>query len=330
MSSPTWRPVFDQERTRRSPPLHITLSTVLSTWPAWFWASMFFQLIICGLRRAISREEESSNYLIAELQPGRYGKDPAFAFSIREPGGGRNAGPSIPGPPLVLTRGQPVSITVFNRLAEETSVHWHGIELESYYDGIPGWSGSGKHIAPAIPPGGSFVAEFTPPRAGTFIYHTRIDDIRQVSSGLYGPLIVLDPDKSFQSDTDRILLLSVQGPSDNTPILLNGSLQPEPIEFHAGQKYRLRLINITPHDPRLRVSLLSGEGLAVWRPVAKDGADLPPAQATARRAQQVVSVGETYDFEFQPAEIGDLQLEIFRPARTSSPESRMEVAVRVR
>ncbi len=272
--------------------------------------------------------------LIAELQPGRYGKDPGFGFALREAGDSRKAAVSIPGPPLVLTRGQPVSITILNRLTEETSVHWHGIELESYYDGIPGWSGNGKHIAPAIPPGGSFAAEFTPPRAGTFIYHTHIDDIRQVSSGLYGPLIVLDPGKSFEPDADRILLLSVQGPSDNTPILLNGSLQPEPIEFHAGQKYRLRLINITPHDPLLKVSLLSKEGLAMWRPIAKDGADLPSVQGTARSAQQLVSVGETYDFEFESAEAGDLRLEIFRPARSNAspsiPESRMEVAVRVR
>jgi hypothetical protein len=33
---------------------------------------------------------------------------------------------------------------------------------------------------------------------------------------------------------------------------------------------------------------------------AKDGAELPPAQATLRSANQVISVGETYDFEFEP------------------------------
>jgi hypothetical protein len=35
--------------------------------------------------------------------------------------------------------------------------------------------------------------------------------------------------------------------------------------------------------------------------VARDGADLPPAQATLRRANQLVGVGETFDFEWIPA-----------------------------
>src|SRR4029077_15816230 len=49
------------------------------------------------------------------------------------------------GNPLVLTRGEPAEIKVVNRLKEPTTVHWHGIELESYYDGVPGWSGTSRH-----------------------------------------------------------------------------------------------------------------------------------------------------------------------------------------
>jgi FtsP/CotA-like multicopper oxidase with cupredoxin domain len=260
--------------------------------------------------------------LVAELLPGRYGKDPGFGFALQE---GALAVPqgsaSIPGPPLVLARGQAVSITVVNRLPEPTSVHWHGIELESYYDGIAGWSGSPGHTAPLIAPGSSFVAEFTPPRAGTFIYHTHIDDVRQLSYGLYGAIVVLEPGQSFDQVTDRIMLISVRGPTDNSSTLLNGSLEPEPIELRAGVKYRFRFINITPHDPMLTVSLLSGASPVGWRAIARDGADLPPAQATPRPAQQIISVGETYDFEFQPTSAGDLRLEIFRPARILYPES---------
>jgi len=66
------------------------------------------------------------------------------------------------------------------------------MELESYYDGIAGWSGTQGHTAPMIEPGASFVVKFTPPTAGTFIYQTHLDEIRQLSSGLYGPLIVLE------------------------------------------------------------------------------------------------------------------------------------------
>jgi len=268
--------------------------------------------------------------LVAQLQPGRYGRDPGFAFALHEGSGEAEQGSGrIPGPPIVLTRGQTVEITVVNKLPEPTSVHWHAMELESYYDGIAGWSGTPGHIAPLILPGASFVAKFTPPRAGTFIYHTHIDDIRQLSSGLYGAIIVLEPGQSFDPVTDRMMLLSVRGPSDNTPILLNGSAEPGPIELKEGLKYRFRFINITPHDPRLTVSLLSSSSLVSWRAIAKDGADLPAPQATLRPARQTVSVGETYDFEFEPKSTADLRLEIFRPARRSSPESQILVPVRV-
>jgi hypothetical protein len=91
---------------------------------------------------------------------------------LREQGGGQTAGVSAPGPALVLTRGEPIAIRVANRLSEPTSVHWHGIELQSYYDGVAGWTGHQKQVTPMIQPGKSFTVYFNPPRAGTFIYHT--------------------------------------------------------------------------------------------------------------------------------------------------------------
>src|SRR5262249_3949623 len=56
----------------------------------------------------------------------------------------------IPGTPLTLTRDVPTNITVVNHLREPTAVHWHGIELESYWDGVAGWSGAGAQLAPSI------------------------------------------------------------------------------------------------------------------------------------------------------------------------------------
>jgi len=165
------------------------------------------------------------------------------------------------------------------------------------------------------------VARFTPPRAGTFIYHSHIDDVRQLSSGLYGPLIVLEPGQSFDSETDRIMLLSSGGLAYDASLLLNGSAHPEPIELRAGTKYRFRFINIMAPNPPLAVSLLSGDAPVSWRATAKDGADLPSGQATTRPTQQVIAVGETYDFEFQPKLPGELRLDIFRRAILVTPES---------
>jgi hypothetical protein len=215
---------------------------------------------------------------------------------------------------LVLRKGEPVAITVVNHLKEPTAVHWHGIELESFSDGVPGWSGTPGKIMPPIQPGDSFVAEFVPPRAGTFIYHTHSNEQLQMGAGLYGALLVVDPATPFDPAAERIILLGGGGPADSMPTfgspgLVNGSADPEPMVLDAGTTYRLRLININP-DWRVIFSLMSDSALAVWRPVAKDGADLPAALSTPRPAYLLTGPGETADFAFTPARPGELRLEV--------------------
>jgi hypothetical protein len=140
---------------------------------------------------------------------------------------------------------------------------------------------------------------------------------------------VLEPGQFLDPETDRIMLLSVRGPSDNTPILFNGDADPGAIVLKQGVKYRFRFINITPHDPLLKVSLLAGASPVTWRAIAKDGADLPIPQATDRPARQIVSVGETYDFEFEPRSATELRLEVFRPARAAVAQSQIVVPIHV-
>jgi len=219
---------------------------------------------------------------------------------------------TVPGPPLVLVQGEPVEITVVNQLQEPTAIHWHGIELDSYYDGVPGWGGTREMVTPAIEPGQSFVARFVPPRAGTFIYHTHWHNFLQLTGGLYGPLIVLRPGQTLDPETDKTMTISLGGAFDlKSPVLLNGSAQPEPLRLKVGAKYRFRFINISASG-NYQVSLLAGASPVRWRAVAKDGADLPPAQVVEQEARQGVGVGETYDFEFEPAAKGDLRLEVLR------------------
>jgi FtsP/CotA-like multicopper oxidase with cupredoxin domain len=222
--------------------------------------------------------------------------------------------PPVPGAPLVLTRGEPTEITVVNQLHEQTSVHWHGIELESYSDGVPGWSGDSPQMTPPIPPGGSFVARMTPPRAGTFIYHTHWHDVPQLTSGLYGPLIVVEPGQKFDPAVDKIFIIGREGPDESvSPLLLNGSAQPPPLVLKAGTKYRLRFINIGTNDS-VEVVMLPTDGKATsWRAVAKDGWTLPPHQATLRPASQPITLGEAYDFEFVPDHAGELILQVNLP-----------------
>ncbi|HEX6133857.1 MAG TPA: multicopper oxidase domain-containing protein [Longimicrobiales bacterium] len=249
--------------------------------------------------------------LIAQAQPGRYGLLPALGFVIQEGDVPAADSVAVPGPPLVLVRDQPVRIMVVNRLSEATSVHWHGIELESYYDGVSGWSGEDDRIAPHIAPGDSFEVRFTPPRAGTFIYHTHFDEERQLSSGMYGPIIVLEPGRRYEPETDRVWVLSQNGPSDEVRVALNGAAEPV-LDMQENRRYRIRLINISPNVP-LTLTVLADSTPVVWRMVAKDGADLPAAQLRTQSAVQRIGVGETYDFELTPVRSGELVLRATNP-----------------
>ena len=213
------------------------------------------------------------------------------------------------GPPIVVTRGEPVEITVVNHLAEPTTIHWHGLELDSYYDGVVG-GGDGNQVTPAIQPGGSFVARFTPNRAGTFIYHTHASDPNQLPGGVYGGLIVLDPGQTFDVEHDRLLMI---GARDNdfltSRITLNGLETISPIVLHRGVKYRLRVVNMAP-DLGANFLIGSAEHPATWHAIAKDGATLPARLAKTQDATLHIVSGEAYDFEFQPEVAGEIPLQI--------------------
>lgn len=223
---------------------------------------------------------------------------------------------SSPGPPLVLRRGETVDITVVNRLMEPTAIHWHGLEIDSYYDGVHGWSGVGRQTAPMIEPGASFVVRLTPPRAGTFIYHTHLHDYRQLSSGLYGPLIVTEPHDTYDGALDHVVVLGRRDASEASGILedvssvvVNGERTARWV-WRAGARHRLRLINITPDDIFM-VALIKGDSVRQWRPLTKDGAPVPSAETQLLPARVKIAVGETYDFEYEaPAGRGLLWLEV--------------------
>jgi FtsP/CotA-like multicopper oxidase with cupredoxin domain len=227
---------------------------------------------------------------------------------------------AVPGPPIVLQRDEPVEITLVNRLGEATAVHWHGMELDSYYDGVHGWSGIDRQKAPMIEPGGTFVVRFTPPRAGTFIYHTHVHDYQQLTSGLYGPLIVTEPAEAFDPATDHVVVIGRSRINeadsilaDARSVLLNGERSPR-LVWNAGERHRVRLINITPDDI-FTVVMQTAEGPVTWKPLRKDGAPLPAADMVDGPARQTIAVGETYDFEYQaPSGRKTVWLEVRTPA----------------
>jgi manganese oxidase len=221
---------------------------------------------------------------------------------------------SLLGPPIILTRGELAEIEVKNTTADPTAIHWHGMELESYYDGVAGWTGSAQQTSPPIAPGTSFVARMTPPRAGTFVYHTHWHDEKQLLNGVYGPLIVLEPGQKYDPEHDRTFVFSIGKYAPFSYVLLiNGNPEPYPVTLHSGTRYRLRFINISDNGSDMRVRLTSKDALVQWKVIAKDGADLPPAQLKSSSADMGITVGETYDVEYQTDTPGLANLQIWLP-----------------
>lgn len=241
-----------------------------------------------------------------------HGDQPGYSYVLQE-------GPTAPAPDsvrnlsstLILRQNEPTEIAVINVAKHTTTIHWHGIELESVNDGVGGWSGWGTRLAPPIAPGDSFVARLTPPRAGTFMYHTHVNEGITLASGLYGALLVI-PEHAAPDTSDRMLLLSVGGPGDDARPVVNGSPNPPAIELHGGVAHRFRFINISPLETHT-VQLTHGGAVLQWRALAKDGADLPAQQARMQPATLLLHPGETYDFEVKRERGDSLTLKIISP-----------------
>src|SRR5688572_1576509 len=277
---------------------------------------------------ATSRRDARSMRLLIRSRPNAFGDQPAYAYVLG--GSPQEADPSalpIPGPTLVLEKDQQVAITLVNRTHELAAVHWHGIELESFPDGVPGWSGSPKQLLQPIPVGDSLTVRFTPPRAGTFMYHSHFNEQQQISSGLFGPIVVLEPGRRYQPDTDQLLIFSdgegkgsLDAATRTLPApFLNGRAQPEPMSLRAGVAHRLRVVNVRA-NLTVAVELRDGDRVAEWRHVAKDGAELPPAQAIVRPAFLILGPGEIHDVELTPRAPGELQLRFGFPQSLRPPE----------
>ncbi|NIB39902.1 multicopper oxidase family protein [Pseudomaricurvus alkylphenolicus] len=102
------------------------------------------------------------------------------------PGLGFNG--QYPSPILRAKQGQPLTVTVINKLDQPTTIHWHGIRIDIAMDGVPFLSQK------PIMPGERFVYRFTPPDAGTFWYHPHVNSVEQLGKGLVGMLLVEEAD----------------------------------------------------------------------------------------------------------------------------------------
>lgn len=192
----------------------------------------------------------------------RYPKTPVWSYNH-----------SVPGPEIRVRQGSRLKVTVANALGEPTTVHWHGIRLPNRMDGVP-------HLTQApIQQGETFTYEFDVPDAGTYWYHPHQRGFEQVARGLFGALIVEEPEP-LAVDRDVVWMLSDwrltadakpdgnfgslhdishAGRLGNT-VTINGEVG-EKFAVRAGERIRLRLINAASarifalefkdHDPRV-------------------------------------------------------------------------------
>jgi FtsP/CotA-like multicopper oxidase with cupredoxin domain len=240
----------------------------------------------------------------ARLVPEPHGETPAWCYNG-----------NVPGPELRVRQGERLRVTVENALAEETTVHWHGLRVPNAMDGVP-------HLTQRpIGAGETFLYEFDAVDAGTFWYHPHQRSFEQVGRGLYGPLIIeeaepprVDREVTWVLDDWRLTQsaeisedfgnrhdMSHGGRVGNTATI-NGRV-PDEFAVRRGERVRLRLINAA----NARIFGLDFRGHAP-RVIALDGQPVTPHEPPGG----LVVLG--------PAMRADLILDM-----TGEPQSRVQV-----
>ena len=179
-----------------------------------------------------------------------------------------------------------------------------------------------------IAPGDSFVVRIRPPRAGTFIYHTHMDETEQLVQGMIGPFLVFEPGQEYDPEHDRVFVIGGQA-EGYYPTTINGRREPPPMSFRAGETYRLRFIHITMGQAADIALTMNGAAIR-WRAVAKDGADLPEALRLEGDAEFVSNTGQTFDFLWTPAEPGEGALSLIQERFVQPGEDVVRLPLRVR
>jgi len=120
---------------------------------------------------------------------------------------------SIPGPTLRFTEGEYAVIHVTNKMDMETSVHWHGLLLPNFYDGVPYLN------TPPIPAGETFTYEFELRQSGTYWYHSHT--MLQEQSGVYGSIVIEPKEQSIEYDSDLVIVFADWTDDDPMNVLRN-------------------------------------------------------------------------------------------------------------
>ena len=158
------------------------------------------------------------------------------------------------------------------------------------------------------------------------MYHPHMDEEDQLESGMFGPLIVLEPGARFDPTTDKLFLLGESLRDGKRGFTMNGVRTFSPMELRAGTSYRLRFLNINRASGA--TVLLHTDSVPLrWTPQAKDGASLAQSYRREQPSRlDRLAVGETYDFVWRPTTASRAEL-IVRVVDSTEP-FRVPIAVR--
>jgi manganese oxidase len=210
---------------------------------------------------------------------------------------------------IEVVEGDRVRIFVTNKLGELHSIHWHGQRLPNGMDGVTGLT------QPGIPPGKTFVYEFTARRPGTFMYHPHSDEMVQMAMGLMGMWITHPKERHpliDAVDRDFCFLLSAFDiePGSYTPKIMtmldfnlwtwNSRIFPgiDPLVVRHMDKVRIRIGNLSMTNHPMH---LHGHEFVVT------GTDGGPTPKSSRQYEVTadIAVGQMRQLEFVADAEGD-------------------------
>jgi len=203
----------------------------------------------------------------------------------------------LPGPTIRLTAGDNLLVHFQNDLPEATTIHWHGLRIPVEMDGTPG------HSQDEVLPGGSFTYEFVVPDPGLYWYHPHFASAAQVGFGLYGAIVVDEPDEPKALGDEVVFVLSdiaihddgsLESPDsggefgtlfgrEGNVLLVNGRRNPT-LQARAGLRQRWRIVNASKsryYQLALeghRFTRIGGDGGRIAKPVDSERLVLTPGE----------------------------------------------------
>ena len=154
-------------------------------------------------------------------------------------------GNQLPAREIRLKKGERLRAELTNAMPQDVTVHWHGIALVNDMDGVPDLTQA------AVPNGQKFTYDFVVPDAGTYWFHSHVGT--QLDRGLYGPLIIEDPNEKVDYDDELVVVLDdwIDGTGTNPDQVLEN----------------LRKTGMKPMAP-------GGPGVTPTSPLGEDGGDV--------------------------------------------------------